>query len=841
MAMSIHKYLITIIIIAAGLLIGGFGSAAWGLQEQKNPAPVPEDEKQRLLESLKQKLQQTETAANPFQPAPKQQKPQPAAPPAAAPQPSGSVEPNSGKIRMNMENADLYDFVNQIATTLEITPIVIDPEVKGTVTILSSTPMSEEDIFLLFILILKNNNASLIKEDGVYQIIPVSSALKRGIQIIEKLPEPASGKALPKLPAAVGPAAGMNAPGTHLDLFKSLAARRKPDAKAPSAASAKTPEPEESPAPELATHVIRAEFIPVKDLIEPVKLFMTEGGVIMPYERLNMLILTDYTDSAARILQIIRMLDNSYLDPDLVELIKIENNASAAVAEDLTKIFGSGKAESATGISFISIDRINAIFVIASSKRGLEEVKQWIKQLDAVSGRNIQTYVYVVQNSTASNIAMMISVLYGGEDTAGAAQAAGSQAEGGTAIGGDRNMQTGLRSAFTNQSRTGAAASPFGGQSSQYGGGGYGGFGESGVFSTGQRLGPRLNVQPTVSSQILRGGEFSGLQDTVRMVVDGINNRLIIQATAADYAYISDTIKKMDVLPRQVIIDARVFEIDLNKSLSFGVNAALQGRGASGEPADHITGAGLNISDTDDIIGLSANTFAFVGDSREILMRINALRLKTNVRILQAPSVLALDGQPASILVGSEIPYAGGSYTSSAGGSTTSVQYRETGVSLLVLPRISASGSVTLNITQEVSSPGSSIQIGNSETPSFSVSKVETTLSVKDGETVAIAGIIQDSDNFDRVGIPFLSDIPILGYLFGQTSKQKHRMELIILITPHVIRTVEGFQRMSQELKDSLRNVRRYADEKEREHRRDMEEAREDRYKQEQKAVKEME
>ncbi len=838
MSMSIHKYMIPLMVFSAGLLIGGSNRTAWGFQQQKTPGGASEGEKQPLPEDVKQRLQPRKVRANPFQAPARQAQTSPPAESAPAPaslasKPSEVSKGNGDKIKLNMENADLYEFVTQMAAILEISPILVDPEVKGTVTILCSTPMSREEIFPLFVLILKNNNAALIKEDGVYQIVPISSALKRGIEIIERLPEPGSGRASDAKPGAAAKAAN-----PLFEKFRALAAERKPAVETAAAASRKAQEPEESGVRRLATHVIRAEFIPVSDLIKPLELLMTEGSVIMPYERLNMLILTDYTDSAERILKIIRMLDNSYLDPELIELIKVENHASADVAEDLKKIFGSGAKDSATGISFIPIDRINAIFVIASSKRGLEEVKRWINELDAVTGRKIQTYVYVVQNSTAANIAMMLSVLYGGDEATAAAPAAAGGATGAASIfGGDANIQTGGSSRSGYQGQMGAAGGLFGGQSGQSFGGGYDGIGGSGVFGMGQRLGPQLNVQPTVSSQILRGGEFSGLQDTVRMVVDGVNNRLIIQSTAADYAFISDTIKKMDVLPRQVIIDARVFEVDLTNSFSFGVNAALQGRTDNAE--DHITGANLNQGE--DVLGLSANTFAFVGDSREILMRINALRLKTNVRILEAPSVLALDGQPASILVGSEIPYAGGSYTSSAGGSTTSVQYRETGVSLLVLPRISASGSVTLNITQEVSSPGSSIQIGNSDTPSFSVSKVMTTLSVKDGETVAIAGIIQDSDDFNRAGVPFLSDIPVLGYLFGQSSKTKHRKELIILITPHVIRTVEEFQRASQELKDSLRNVRKHADEKEREHIQDMQDAREDRYKQEQKSIKEME
>jgi general secretion pathway protein D len=263
---------------------------------------------------------------------------------------------------------------------LGLTPLIVDAEVKGSVNIISTGPMAKSDVLPLFNMILKNNNAALIRQGDVYQIVPISAALKRGIEVID-LPEPSPD---------MRPVPEGQAPPPVLP----------PVQRTPAAASAA------SGTPRLATHVIRVNFIPVKDLIETIKLFKTEGGEIIAYERLNMLIITDYTDSAARVMDIIRMLDNSYLDPNLVELIKIKNNASADVAEDLKKIFGSGTKDSATGINFVSLDRLNAIFVVAGSKRSLEEMRRWIAELDAESGRNFQTYVYVVENSTASQIAM---------------------------------------------------------------------------------------------------------------------------------------------------------------------------------------------------------------------------------------------------------------------------------------------------------------------------------------------------------------------------------------------------------------------------------------------------
>jgi general secretion pathway protein D len=818
MAMNIKKSRNALTVILAALLMGVLSSVAWTFQEPKR-TPTSEEGRKQALERLTKRLQESQPSAKPV-PAPAAQ--QPSLPPQAAPQP-GPATPSAppvatGEVQLNYENEDLANFINQIASTLSLSPLIVDPEVKGTVN-LNSGRISKSDILPLFSLILKNNNAALIRQGGAYQIVPISSALKKGVDIIDQMPSSLSDI----------PQTEPDKPNGSKQPASSSAAR--PSAQTPSKmtlGSQPAPENEPGKVPRLATHVIRAEFIPVKDLIEPIRLFMTEGGVIMPYERLNMLILTDYTDNVSRIMQIIRMLDSNYLDPDLVELVKIEHNASGDVTEDLKKLFGTGSKDAVTGVSFISLDRLNAIFVMASSRRALEEVKGWIKELDSSSAKNIQTYVYIVENSTASNIAMMISALYGGDGTSGGTSNTGTTGTNTTAgaFGAGRGAQGNMASG-TNMG-TNAANTPLGQtnySSNQMGGygGGNSGFGTGGAFGAGRQLGPQLNSQRTVTSQILRGGQFAGLQDTVRMVVDDVNNSLIIQATPVDYAYISETIKKMDVLPRQALIDAKIFEIDLTDSLSFGISASLKAKGTDTLTTGELTSNGL----------LTASTFIPVGNARQIMAALEALRLKTKVRILESPSVLALDGQQAQIIVGAEVPYPGSSFTGAVGGSTTSVQYRDTGIQLLVIPRISASGSVTLELAQEVSAPGASVPIGDGNAPSFTKTSVSTTLSVKDGETVAIAGLIRDSNDFSRSGVPFLSQIPLLGSLFGHTSKNSRRSELLILITPHVIRTPEKLHEMTQDLKDSLRNVRKFADEKEKEQQGDIEDAREGREKQE--------
>jgi len=318
------------------------------------------------------------------------------------------------------------------------------------------------------------------------------------------------------------------------------------------------------------------------------------------------------------------------------------------------------------------------------------------------------------------------------------------------------------------------------------------------------------------------------------MVVDDISNRLIVQSTAADYTFLLEAIELMDVMPRQVVIDARVFEVDLTDELNWGIGGVLRERsngsvteiGLGGTVEGFPTGA------------FTVTNIALIGSSQEFLSALSALREKTDVRVLEAPSVLAMDGTMAHITVGAEIPYPSSLYyQNNSQNPTQSIQYRDTGVTLFILPRISESGSVTLEVLQEVSGVGAVTDLG----PVFTKSKVECTLTVKDGETVAIAGLIRDSDSVSRSGFPIISDIPFIGGLFGQTNRSNKRTELIIMITPHVIKNPDKFTDFTQNFKDSMQNVGKFANEKEQQLLQNIQEAIEDRKKAEQDRIEEEE
>jgi general secretion pathway protein D len=429
MVMNMEKSWSATAVIFAALLMGGISLAAWSPQEPGR-SPSIEEERKRLLEQLNRRTQESQQGprqppgfmAPQSQPANTTPAAAPSPTPASAPIPSSSMIQGQGqRMLLNFENQDLSLLINQFAEMLNITPIIIDPEVKGTVYIHSTAPMSKDEIMPVFSQILKSNKAALIKQGDIYQIIPISSAVKEGLEIIDFSPKSAP-EETPAKPEAAPSKTDKDQSSSAVKKVAASTAQAGARTALPSSKSQSGGAPDSKTA-RMATHVIRPEYVPIKDLIDPIKSFLTDGGVMFTYDKLNMLMITDYSDTVERIMKIVRLLDDSYLDPDLIELVEIKNNAPADIVEDLVKFFGSGAKDSATGVQFIPLDRRPSIFVKASSKRALSKAKDYIALLDATSGKNIQTFTYSVQHSTASQIAMMLTALYGGE---GSSQTSGA-------------------------------------------------------------------------------------------------------------------------------------------------------------------------------------------------------------------------------------------------------------------------------------------------------------------------------------------------------------------------------------------------------------------------------
>ena len=486
------------------------------------------------------------------------------------------------------------------------------------------------------------------------------------------------------------------------------------------------------------TYVIALHHIPSSEMVTLITPFVSNGANMINYASANILILTDYRKNVEQALKLIRLLDTEYFDLTTVDLVPIRYNQAVEIADDLAQIFA---PSAPAGVRLVTIERLNSILVVTRSADVFQEVLEWIDKLDTPSsGSNLRTFVYQVENNTATNIANILSQLY--QDGVGIP----SMADGGQL-----------------QQRTTEPGFVPGQQLPQ-------------ERFRGGTLGPSLTGRPMASGSDIR----AVVTGNIKIVVNEFNNSLIIQATEGEYQFLLQTIRQLDVLPRQVLIEAKIYAVELQDNLSYGVSMFLEAANPDLGPAT----IGSIVDGT-----LSATTTAFIGSNRQLRTIITALSAKTNVRILEAPRILALDGVQASINIGAEVPVTTASFGDPLqSGSTNfvnSIQFRPTGVTLLIMPRISASGIVTMDLAIEVSQA-----TGQALTPTINTNSISTSLIVRDGQTVAIAGIISDSFDQGRNRVPILGSIPVIGGLFGTTTRNKRRNELVFFITPHVIRNL---------------------------------------------------
>ncbi len=510
-----------------------------------------------------------------------------------------------------------------------------------------------------------------------------------------------------------------------------------------------------TPDDRIVMRVVRMKYVRAAEMSTLLSPYLGEAGNIVVHRSGNILLITERTRNLNKLLGIIDIFDSGVFEGERVRMFPVENAFPSDLIPDLRSIFA-GYALSSTdsAIQFVAMERLNSILVVTPNPAVFPEVEMWVDRLDQpLQTGGVQNFVYRVKNSKAADLQRVLSQLY---------------STGGPII----PIAT-----------TGQAAVP-----------------------NGQAAGPvAATPQPggfTQADRALLGG--------IRIIADVVTNSLVIQATPQEYAEIERALRELDILPRQVLIDAQIYEVVLDDSLALGVSATLQNRGTLAgiqgvsEPQ---TRASLTAGN------LAVDTFAFVGRTRELVAFLTASENRSRVRTLSAPSVLVSDNMPARFEVGAEVPIPTTSSITPVQAEGTNlfaqeIQFRTTGVILAVTPQINESGWVTLEISQEVSQAG----VNNTSdivAPVIGIASVESTVVIQDGQTIALGGFIRESTERTRSGIPFLSRIPVLGALFGTTTRGTNRSELIILITPHVILTHEDADLATEELKQKLREVQK--------------------------------
>ena len=451
---------------------------------------------------------------------------------------------------------------------------------------------------------------------------------------------------------------------------------------------------------------------------------------------------------------------------------------------DLDLLFGSkGESPLAGMFRFMPIEQTNQMIVITPQQEYLKQAEEWLRRLDRGGAENsVQLYVYNVKNLKAPDLADYLSQIFLGTS------------------GGSRRSSTSGRVGQGLRPVTIGGVGGRGGNSMSYG--------NSLRTQADDKAAP---AAATPSAPAAGGG---GDKDTnIRISAIEENNQLMVQATPIEWDQIEAAIKKLDVVPLQVQIEAKILEVKLTDKLSYGVQWYLKGlmgtvTGSAQENGRYPIEYSGNRWDRQRLsLGARGNVapvnnggffYSFLNSNFEVALQ--ALQFNDQSKTLAAPSLVVANNQEAQINVGEQIPVQQTYVTTGLNAGDQrygSVQYLNTGITLAVTPRVNPGGLVYLDIAQEVSSPtGVADASGNQ---AISQRQLQTQVAVQSGETLLLGGLIQDTRGNGQTGIPLLSKIPVVGHLFGNSSVDKARTELIVLITPRVISTIDEGRQMTED------------------------------------------
>jgi general secretion pathway protein D len=698
-----------------------------------------------------------------------------------------------------MNNVSLTEMIDALARQLKIN-YILDPRVKGSVTIYTYGEVKPVDLMQLMETILRINGAAMVKVGELYRIVPVNA--------VSQLPLDPITNADPKT----------------------------------------LPEDER-----MVLNLIFLKYATAGDLDKVITPFLGEGAQHTVYDPGNLIILQDNSRSMRRTMELIALFDSDTFAGQRVKLYDVEHSRPSDLVKDLDTVFKAYSLSDKTSVRFIPIDRINTIIAVAPNPGIFSQVGEWIQKLDIpvkITAGAVNNYVYRLRYGKAETLATAIMALYTGDASAlinMAQMANAAMVANGMGMG--NNLGAG---AYGGLGAYGGGA--YGGGA--YAGGAYGGGAYAGGAYGGGAYAPRYsnaygnvpvnyngpvstvvpqnlsNIPPATSgaprsdltgSYLAGAGQVAAPTALPGVIPNPFDNTLLIRATPQEYEQILNLLRSIDVPPRQVLIDAKIYEVDLTADMAGGVESYLQkvgtnaataaGSALPGTPSPSrtlaaVAGAGVGAGG-----GLGITTGLLVLKSHELLAAITASDSKLKGRVVSAPSIIATDSIPATMNVGSQVPtlasqaVAGGVQAGGTSVFTNTINNQSSGTTLSIVARVNSSGAVTMIINQQVSAPIAPSPSAAIQSPSFSNRSVSTQMTVQDGDTVAIGGIITENHTENTGGVPFLNRIPVVGAAFGSKSVHTDRVELIIFLTPRVIFDTNQLQDATDEIKSNLKRV----------------------------------
>ena len=503
------------------------------------------------------------------------------------------------------------------------------------------------------------------------------------------------------------------------------------------------------------TRVFQLKYLSAQHAIANLKNFISAGAVILAVPSSNSVVITDTAENLRKVARIISLLDTNLFKQVHWKLFSLENTDPEDMAKDLENIFKSKGIFSRPGIDtdslqIITLNSINAILVITRWPEVLKEIEVWVAELEQG------------QIEKGSNVYVYF-----------------------VQNGKAKELSELLNNLYAEGSSGGAA-------------------GRKKILVKRTKKG-----QPTVSTEL--SGELSG---EVKIIADEANNALVIKARPKDYAIIKDVLDKLDIMPRQVLVEVIIAEVQLEDELAYGVEWFIKQKGIpiAGNPynADMALTAGKTLLENTPLgEGHPGFSYGLFNNDGQLMALITLIDATTNFNLLSTPNILASDNQEASIEIGEDVPVLSESTISNGGVKTQGVQYRKTGIILHVKPTINDNGLVRMEITQEVSAVDDNANTSGITSPRIRNRKATTFLTAHDGQHIIIGGIMHTEVSETSSGIPILKDIPYLGYLFGSTTTKKNKKELIFIVTPHVIKSREHADELTREFAEKVHSLKK--------------------------------
>jgi general secretion pathway protein D len=663
---------------------------------------------------------------------------------------------------LNFQNVPIAAVAKVVLGDIMQTGYTIDPKVQGTVCLVSVRPVAKSDIVFVLESALRISGVTLVRDTTGYRLTPVGDAIGAG----------------------------------HVD-------------------SAGNTEPG------YGVSVVPLQYISAQTLLKLMDSFATKPGVVRADTGRNLLLIQGTGPERLAAVEAAMSFDVDWMRGQSIGIFPIVNSGPEPVIAELEKIVDSGEnGFNQNLVKFQAIARLNAIMVVSKKPALLNSAATWIKRLDRSDNTRNSVHVYRIKYGEAKQIARVLTDIFGGGSSSGGLlDSADNQiapGSGASGSGGDRLAQNGNNN----------TSSPPGGFGSRLTPGSGTGFGAAGAVAATPTGGATAESPEKSGSE---SGSGKPLLQNVRITPDIVNNTLLIYADQGNYKIIESTLQQVDQPQLQVSIDATIAEVDLTDELQFGVqfflNSHALGLGpdqgsilnstSSTAPA---TASTSTTTATAAAAGAAVNTFinrAFpgfnflVGQEAQPAAILSALHTVTGVKVLSNPSLVVVNNGAATLQVGNQVPISTGSATVLTANNTVvnTVDYRNTGIILRVSPRVSANGNVRLDIEQEISNVVPSSSATAALTPTISERKVKSSISVADGQTVLLAGLIQDQKNENKSGIPLLDDIQGIGNAFSNQDNTKMRTELIIFIRPRIIRDSADAHTVAEELRAKLRGT----------------------------------